>query len=119
MTFISKRQQQYKLQVINILILIFIIESKSELTTSNSSKKRNNNQQQDVVKHILHNLSTSSTTTPPATWINDEDATILDVFGQVAKDFLTNRLVSTSKRYTYCMYSITIMMMMIYKLRTT
>ena len=54
-------------------------------------------QQQDVVKHILHNLSTTSSATTTSTtpsWMHDEEATLLDVFGQVAKEVLTNRMVS-------------------------
>ena len=66
--------------------------------------KNSNKNQQDVLKHILHNLSTtpskassasSESSSYSAPWMHDEDATILDVFGQVAKEVLTNRMVSS------------------------
>ena len=65
------------------------------------------NKQEDVVKYIIRNLSTGGSGNGngngngSSSWMSDEDATILDVFGQVAKDVLTNRLVSTSTWYEY------------------
>jgi len=62
----------------------------NDIITQNNNNNNNEEKDSDVVKHILQNLSNVPTST---TWINDEEATILDVFGQVAKDVLTNRLI--------------------------
>jgi len=102
------------------LLIIIVPMTKSQATpsTSTTNRPQNQNQQQqqhskpkkhsqqqqkqqrqqqnkeqnpDFVKNIISNLSTSSAASH--TWIDDEEATILDVFGQVAKDILTNRLI--------------------------
>ena len=101
----QQQLHQHKLQTIFIFISFIILQSKSQ-PHGTHDKTSKSNQQKDVLTHILHNLSTvpsepsssassaSSASSSTATWMYDEDATILDVFGQVAKEVLTNRMVS-------------------------
>ena len=53
------------------------------------------------LKTILNTISPSGN----PSWVDDKNATILDIFGEVAKDILTNKMVSAedeeSKNATY------------------
>jgi hypothetical protein len=50
------------------------------------------------LKTILDTISPSGN----PSWVDDKNATILDIFGEVAKDILTNKMVSEGEESKKC-----------------